>query len=162
EVVETDEVDALFRAPQHDYTRMLLDAVPRVAGGHMQAPALAEPKEGPPVLAADDVRVSFPMRVEGGLFGKVKQLRAGDGVSVALRGGETLGIVGESGCGKSTLARAVAQLVPRTAGVVTFLGRGLTPRDQDAIRNARADLQMVFQDPLASLDPRMSIGRSIA
>jgi oligopeptide/dipeptide ABC transporter ATP-binding protein len=83
-------------------------------------------------------------------------------VSFALRAGETLGIVGESGCGKSTLARAVVQLLPRNAGSVTFLGRNLVPSEREAIRKARQDLQIVFQDPLASLDPRMTLGASIA
>ncbi|MBX3511730.1 MAG: ATP-binding cassette domain-containing protein, partial [Hyphomonadaceae bacterium] len=79
-----------------------------------------------------------------------------------LHAGETLGIVGESGCGKSTLARAVVQLLPRTAGAVTFMGRNLLPSEREAIRKARQDLQIVFQDPLASLDPRMTLGASIA
>jgi oligopeptide/dipeptide ABC transporter ATP-binding protein len=89
-------------------------------------------------------------------------LRAVDGVSFSLRAGETLGIVGESGCGKSTLARAILQLLPRTKGNVTFLARNLLPSEQETIRKARQDLQIVFQDPLASLDPRMTLGSSIA
>src|SRR5204862_4313870 len=76
--------------------------------------------------------------------------------------GETLGIVGESGCGKSTLARAVVQLLPRTAGAVSFLGRNMLPSEKETIRRARQDLQIVFQDPLASLDPRMALGSSVA
>jgi oligopeptide/dipeptide ABC transporter ATP-binding protein len=108
------------------------------------------------------VKVHFPIRVDDGLFGRVKKLRAVDGVSFALQAGETLGVVGESGCGKSTLARAVVQLLPASAGAVTFLGRGLNAGDRSAIQRARKDLQIVFQDPLASLDPRMTVGRSIA
>ncbi|MGE3142446.1 MAG: dipeptide ABC transporter ATP-binding protein [Hyphomonadaceae bacterium] len=162
EIVETGDVETLFRAPAHDYTQMLIEAAPRVAGARTRMAPPAAPKEAPPVLVAENVRVSFPIRVEGGLFGKVRQLPAVDGISFSLRPGETLGVVGESGCGKSTLARAIVQLLPRTGGAVTFLGRALTPGDQQAIRKARADLQIVFQDPLASLDPRMSIGRSIA
>ena len=89
-------------------------------------------------------------------------LRAVDGISFTLRAGETLGVVGESGCGKSTLARAVLQLIPSNSGQVVWLGRDLTAEKQDAIRRARKDFQIVFQDPLASLDPRMPVGVSIA
>jgi oligopeptide/dipeptide ABC transporter ATP-binding protein len=161
EVVETGRVEDIYSAPQTEYTRVLLNAVPRIDG--QRAIQLAEPLPGKPILSVDDVRVSFPVRVpDAGLFGGVKQLRAVDGVSFKLRAGETLGIVGESGCGKSTLARAVVQLLPRSAGNVTFLGRNLLPSDQEAIRRAREDLQIVFQDPLASLDPRMTLGASIA
>ncbi|MGH6950162.1 MAG: dipeptide ABC transporter ATP-binding protein [Vitreimonas sp.] len=160
EVVETGRVEDIYSAPQTQYTRMLLSAVPRIDG--QRAIQLAEPQPGKPILSVDDMRVSFPVKVAGaGPFG-ARQLRAVDGVSFQLRAGETLGIVGESGCGKSTLARAVVQLLPRSAGNVTFLGRHLLPSDQDAIRRAREDLQIVFQDPLASLDPRMTLGASIA
>jgi oligopeptide/dipeptide ABC transporter ATP-binding protein len=83
-------------------------------------------------------------------------------VSFEIRRGETLGVVGESGCGKSTLSRAVLNLLPATGGAVTVLGRDITNADQETMRNARKDLQIVFQDPLASLDPRATIGDSIA
>jgi len=166
EVVETGIVDDVFASPQADYTKMLLAAVPRIESDHMYEGSSqdgpAPPGDGPPVLKVEDVRVHFPIRVAGGLFGKIKPLKAVDGVSFELKPGETLGIVGESGCGKSTLARAVVQLAPRTAGAVSFLGRALLPSEQESIRKARQDLQMVFQDPLASLDPRMNIGASIA
>ncbi len=161
EIVEEGGVDDIFAQPKHRYTRMLLEAVPRVDGARAGAASLIS-TAGEPVLVAEDVKVHFPIRVEGGLFGRVKPLKAVDGVSFTLREGETLGVVGESGCGKSTLARAVVQLLPATGGVVTFLGHALSAKDQDAIRKAREDLQIVFQDPLASLDPRMTIGRSIA
>jgi len=157
-IVETGGVDEIFAEPKDPYTRMLLDAVPRIDAE--KAAVMSTP--GEPLLVAQDVRVQFPIRVPGGLFGHVRPLRAVDGVSFILREGETLGVVGESGCGKSTLARAIVQLLPRTAGAVTFLGRDLQMKDRDAIAAAREDLQIVFQDPLASLDPRMSVGRSIA
>jgi len=160
EVVETGGVDEIFRAPKADYTRMLLQAVPRIEGERSYV--LPTPEPGPPLLKVDDVRVHFPIKVESGLLGKSKLLRAVDGVSFSVQPGETLGIVGESGCGKSTLARAVVQLLPRTAGSVSFLGRNLLPSEREAIRRARQDLQIVFQDPLASLDPRMTLGASIA
>ncbi|MEQ1708282.1 MAG: ABC transporter ATP-binding protein [Terricaulis sp.] len=161
EIVETGSADEIYGAPKAEYTRTLLKAVPRIDGAPAQV--LAAPDAGPPILKVDDVRVHFPIKVEGGgLFGSVKLLRAVDGVSFELKAGETLGVVGESGCGKSTLARAVVQLLPRTAGAVTFLGRNLLPSEQEKVRRARQDLQIVFQDPLASLDPRMSLGASIA
>jgi oligopeptide/dipeptide ABC transporter ATP-binding protein len=161
EVVETGTVDEIYSAPKADYTRMLLQAVPRIDGARAQT--LAAPDAGPPILQVEDVRVSFPVKIkDGSLFGKTKPLRAVDGVSFDLRAAETLGIVGESGCGKSTLARAVVQLLPRNAGRVTFLGRNLLPSEKEAIRKSRQDLQIVFQDPLASLDPRMTLGASIA
>ena len=160
EVVEAGTVEEIYSKPKADYTRMLLAAVPRIDGA--RAHQLAPPDPGPPILKVDDVRVQFPVKVQDGVFSKIKQLRAVDGVSFSLRAGETLGIVGESGCGKSTLARAVVQLLPRNAGSVTFVGRELVPSEKEAIRKARHDLQIVFQDPLASLDPRMTLGASIA
>jgi len=85
-----------------------------------------------------------------------------DGVSLALHPGETLGVVGESGCGKSTLARAVLRLVQPTAGRVTLLGDDITPLDKKAMRPHRRDMQVIFQDPLASLNPRMTVGDIVA
>ena len=159
-IVETGPVDQMFARPQSEYARQLIQAVPRIDVPRAHQPPA--PIEGPPVLNVDDVRVHFPVRMSGGPFGKVKQLHAVDGVSFTLRAGETLGIVGESGSGKSTLARAIVQLLPRDAGAVTFLGRALLPSEQKIVHDARRDLQIVFQDPLASLDPRMTLGVSIA
>ncbi len=85
-----------------------------------------------------------------------------DGVSLRLYEGETLGVVGESGCGKSTLARAIIGLVKATEGRVTWLGRNLLGQSEEEWRKARSDIQMIFQDPLASLNPRMTIGDIIA
>src|SRR5690606_20695205 len=114
------------------------------------------------VLEVEDAEVWFPVPVGGGLFPRRKPLKAVDGVSFALKAGETLGVVGESGCGKSTLARAALRLAPPTFGTVTWLGRDTGRLTRDALRRERKDLQIVFQDPLASLDPRMSVGASIA
>jgi len=83
-------------------------------------------------------------------------------VSFALKQGETLGIVGESGCGKSTLARAIIKLLPKTAGTIVWCGKNLGDAAESEIRALRKEFQIVFQDPLASLDPRMTIGQSIA
>jgi oligopeptide/dipeptide ABC transporter ATP-binding protein len=100
--------------------------------------------------------------VPGGLFGRTLPLRAVDGVSLRLQQGETLGVVGESGCGKSTLARAVLELIPPTAGTVAWLGKTVDGMSKRELVPRRKDLQIVFQDPLASLNPRMTISASIA
>ena len=102
------------------------------------------------------------MRTGGMIVGTYRPLKAVDGVSFDLHPGETLGIVGESGCGKSTLGRAVLQLLPATAGTVTWLGQAMSGLDQKRIKAARENMQIVFQDPLASLDPRMTAGDIIA
>jgi oligopeptide/dipeptide ABC transporter ATP-binding protein len=160
--VEEGGVDQIFGRPATAYTRELLDAIPRVdrpdRGGR---PALRPVAADAPILVeGKDVKVWF--EVGAGLFRKPKMLRAVDGVDFVIRQGETLGVVGESGCGKTTLSRAVLNLIPATAGAVTLLGRDLTHAEQREVQAARKDLQIVFQDPLASLDPRMTIGDSVA
>jgi oligopeptide/dipeptide ABC transporter ATP-binding protein len=165
EFVETGTVDEIFYQPAHDYTRMLLDSMPRIdqpdREGHAQ-PHPAPPPDAPDLLTVDDMKVYFPVRMGGSLLSRTKPLRAVDGVSFTLKQGETLGVVGESGCGKSTLARAVIKLLPETAGTVLWCGRNLSDAEQREIRSLRKEFQIVFQDPLASLDPRMTIGESIA
>ena len=115
-----------------------------------------------PVLSIRDLKVHFPVPTGGLLRRRTVPLKAVDGVSFDLRQGETLGIVGESGCGKSTLGRAVLQLIPPTAGQVTWLGQNLAGLPEPELRRHRRDLQIIFQDPLASLDPRMPVGESVA
>jgi oligopeptide/dipeptide ABC transporter ATP-binding protein len=160
--VESGPVEEIFYRPQNPYTHMLLDAMPRIDRPRTigTLPKVDETK--PPLLTVENLAVHFPVRMEGGLFPTYKPLRAVDGVSLTLRQGETLGIVGESGCGKSTLARAILRLVPKTAGTIIWQGRDIGAEDEKAIRRLRKDLQIVFQDPLASLDPRMTIGECIA
>jgi len=160
--VEEGSADEIFAKPREPYTQALLAAIPRLdrddRGGR---PTLDPVPEGSPVVVeGKDIKVWFP--IAHGLFGKKQYLRAVDGVDLFVRQSETLGIVGESGSGKSTLARAVLNLIPPSAGAVTLMGRDITHADRDAMRAARKDLQIVFQDPLASLDPRMTIGDSIA
>jgi oligopeptide transport system ATP-binding protein len=114
-----------------------------------------------PLLEVRDLKVHFPVRTGGALAGRNALLKAVDGVSFDLKAGETLAVVGESGCGKSTLCRAVLGLIRPTGGEVAWRGRAierLTARD---MRPLRRDMQMVFQDPLAALDPRMTIGEII-
>ncbi|WP_435311964.1 ABC transporter ATP-binding protein [Primorskyibacter sedentarius] len=156
--VEEGPVEQVFSTPKHDYTRKLLDAMPRIDKG--EAPEAAAASET--LLKVDDLKVHFPIQVKGGLFGRKVPLKAVNGVSFSLRAGETLGIVGESGCGKSTLARAVLRLIEPSAGSVSWLGTPLTDLDRAGMKRERKDLQIVFQDPLASLDPRMTIADSIA
>ena len=167
EFVESGAVDDIFYSPKHDYTRMLLDAVPRLdqpdKPGHPQLPPVQDRGGDATLLTAEDIKVHFPIRMSGGLFGKTKPLKAVNGVSFQIRKGETLGVVGESGCGKSTLARAVLQLVEPREGKVLWLGsKDLMSIPNREMRRMRKELQIVFQDPLASLDPRMTIGTSIA
>ncbi|MEJ6403362.1 ABC transporter ATP-binding protein [Yoonia sp. 2307UL14-13] len=160
EYVEEGSVEEIFHNPQHDYTRMLLDAMPRI--DQPTETAHVEVAKGEDLLKVKDIAVNFDIRVNKGLFGKTIPLRAVDGISFDLARKETLGIVGESGCGKSTLARAVLQLIPPSAGSVTWMGQELRGLSRKELVPHRKNLQIVFQDPLASLDPRMTISASIA
>ncbi len=121
------------------------------------------PDIGAPILEVRDLKVYFDVRdAKAWPWTPSRTLKAVDGVSFDIRAGETLGVVGESGCGKSTLARAILNLIPATAGSIRWMGQemnGASKRDWLAVRK---DVQMIFQDPLASLDPRMTIAQIIA
>jgi oligopeptide transport system ATP-binding protein len=114
------------------------------------------------LLQVADLKVHFPLK-RPGLFGGGEQrfVKALDGVSFTLMPGETLGIVGESGSGKSTLCRAVSRLVEPSDGRIVWLGADFADLDGEALRLERRNMQIIFQDPLASLDPRMTVGQSI-
>ncbi len=179
ELKEQGSVDDVFYRPRHDYTRALLAAVPR-----LDAPLTPEtsresrgdaPGSGPRGHAAGadraadvpgtlvdvaQLKVHFP--VTGGGWWSRRTLKAVDGVELTLAPGETLGIVGESGSGKSTLARAILKLVPASAGRVCVLGRDIESLPRSELRLLKRDLQVVFQDPLASLNPRMTVGDIVA
>jgi oligopeptide transport system ATP-binding protein len=117
--------------------------------------------DGPPLLEVRNLVKHF--RVAGGLFGGRSGLvRAVDGVSFELRRGETLGLVGESGCGKTTTGRCILQLERPTSGEVIFEGRDLTKLSDDELRAVRRKVQVIFQDPYSSLNPRMTVGQIIA
>jgi oligopeptide transport system ATP-binding protein len=114
------------------------------------------------LLAVEDLGVHFAIPVGGLLRRRYLPLKAVDGVSFELNAGETLGVVGESGCGKSTLGRAVLRLIEPHRGRVVWLGEDLGALGAEALRRHRRAMQIVFQDPLASLDPRMTVGDIIA
>src|SRR6478609_2218219 len=110
-----------------------------------------------PLLDVRDLVMHFPL-TQGIIFQKkVGAVQAVDGVSLSVKKGETLGLVGESGCGKSTTGRAILQLYKPTAGEVTFLGKDLVKLKGGDLRRMRRHLQMIFQDPYASLNPRMTV-----
>jgi oligopeptide transport system ATP-binding protein len=118
--------------------------------------------EGATVLKVQDLAVQYELAQGGWLRKQPQVLKAVEGVSFELERGETLGVVGESGCGKSTLARAILGLVKPSRGRVLWLGEDLTTLDEEAMRKKRKELQIIFQDPLASLNPRMTVGDIIA
>jgi oligopeptide transport system ATP-binding protein len=116
---------------------------------------------GTTLIEVKGLKVYFP--IKGGLLGQTRgSVKAVDGVDMFVRKGETLGLVGESGCGKSTTGRAILQLIKPTAGSVKLNGLELTKMPAEQIRRKRADMQMVFQDPYSSLDPRYTIGQIVA
>ena len=141
---------------------------PRAAAGAEDAVAAAPPQQGepasprtpqaePPLLEVADLKMHFPIRQ--GVFRRVVgQVKAVDGVSLELTLGRTLALVGESGCGKTTAGKAILQLLRPTAGSVRFRGEELTSQPPPRLRRLRRDMQIVFQDPYASLDPRMRVG----
>lgn len=114
------------------------------------------------ICSIKDLHVTFPVRRKGKIFAKPDLLRAVNGVSFDIYEGETIGVVGESGCGKSTLGRAILQLIKPSSGSVTWMGTELTTLKKDQMLALRQDMQIVFQDPLASLNPRMTVGEIIA
>jgi len=161
-IVEEGSVEGIFTAPRAAYTRALLDAIPRLDGAERTGRPEREPApaDAPLVVEARGLKVHFA--VKEGFLRAPRILRAVDGVDFHIRAGETLGVVGESGSGKSTLARAVLSLITATGGAVAVMGRDLTTARRGELQAARKNLQIVFQDPLASLDPRVTIGNSIA
>ena len=118
-------------------------------------------RDNAPILSVRDLKVHFPIPGQG-LFAKDRPLKAVDGVDFDLYPGETLGVVGESGCGKSTLGRAILQLIAPSGGQVAWLGKNIVGIPHRDMQPLRRDLQIIFQDPLASLNPRMTIGEIIA
>jgi len=125
----------------------------------MSGPAVHE--KSMPVLSVKDLKVHFPARAGMGWLRSPLTVKAVDGVSFDLMPGEILGVIGESGCGKSTLGRAILKLIPASHGEILWSGRDVTNLPEAAIRAGRQAMQIIFQDPLASLDPRMTVGQII-
>ena len=153
-VVERGETTALFARPAHPYTQKLLGAVKR-----LEEPATGKVRpepETPEVLRVDDLRLHFEKR-EGFLQRVTDTTRAVDGISFTLRKGEALGLVGESGSGKTTVGRCIARVYEPTAGAIRYEGADLSTLGRNEIRTCRRRIRMIFQDPFASLNPRMTV-----
>lgn len=152
EIVEQNATSAIFANPQHDYSKMLLNAQPR---------GIANPpkQDSPVVINASDIKVHFPKKKN--LFGKVTEVvKAVDGINVNIRAGHTVGVVGESGSGKSTLGFALLRLL-NGQGQIQFNGQDISSYNRKQMTPLRKDLQIVFQDPFGSLSPRMSVAEII-
>ncbi|RUW58998.1 ABC transporter ATP-binding protein [Mesorhizobium sp. M7A.F.Ca.US.008.03.1.1] len=160
-MVEEGKTADIFARPQADYTRELLAAVPRIGSGvGRQQSRDAETAAPADVAEVKDLYVRFDLH--GGFFGRVtRRVHAVEGVSFSIAPNETLALVGESGCGKSTTAKALAGLVPYS-GDIAIGGRNLSGLGRDERKAVRRDVQMIFQDPYASLDPRMRVGDLVA
>jgi peptide/nickel transport system ATP-binding protein len=156
-IVERGGLDEVFYSPKDPYTRKLLGAVVRLD----QAPPLRSAREGVPLLEVTDLVKHFPVKRGLLINREVDRVRAVDGVSFSVVPGETLGLVGESGSGKSTLSRTVLQLMTPTSGSVRFEGREIVGLSRREMRPLRAEMQMVFQDPYASLNPRKRVGQIV-
>ncbi|HVN45427.1 MAG TPA: ABC transporter ATP-binding protein [Steroidobacteraceae bacterium] len=154
-VVEAGPVREILRTPRDPYTRGLVQQALPPPLADLPASADAGRPAGAAVLSVRDLGVEYPVR--SGWLSPVSQLTALKGVSLELRPGESLGIVGESGSGKSSLARAVLRLLEAASGRVVWMGRELGSLPSQELRALRRELQIVFQDPLGSLDPRMTV-----
>ncbi|MGV2897978.1 ABC transporter ATP-binding protein [Achromobacter sp. AGC78] len=172
EIVESASAEEFFRAPKHPYARQLFEAIPTFAkrGAPLTAQARdaiaqdgaqrATPRAaGGLVLDVQDLKVHYPVR-KGPLRRIVSWVKAVDGVTFSLRAGETLALLGESGCGKTTTGKALLRLIDgaRISGRAMLQGKDVLSADRRTLRDLRQDIQIVFQDPYASLDPRMRVG----
>ncbi|MBN3945715.1 MAG: ABC transporter ATP-binding protein [Nostoc sp. NMS7] len=173
-IVEMGSTETVFRNPQHEYTRSLLKAALHIQAvkdngeliivndAEKQLPIINQQS---PILSVTELKQYYtiePNFIERLFKTQAQTIKAVDGINLDLYPGEILGLVGESGCGKSTLSRTILQLIPPTSGKVEFLGQDLTKLSRQEIRSSRRQIQMVFQDPHACLNPAMTVGESIA
>ncbi|MHC5598276.1 MAG: dipeptide ABC transporter ATP-binding protein [Nostoc sp.] len=173
-MVEMGATETVFRHPQHEYTRSLLKAALHIQAVNDSGELIIandEEKQLPiindksPILSVTELKQYYtiePNLIERLFKTQTQTIKAVDGINLDLYPGEILGLVGESGCGKSTLSRTILQLIRPTSGKVEFLGQDLTKLSRQEIRSSRRQIQMVFQDPHACLNPAMTVGQSIA
>ncbi|MFD2916962.1 ABC transporter ATP-binding protein [Psychroserpens luteus] len=181
EIVEQGEVEQVFKSPKHLYTKALINSKPSMETRLKQLPTIddfinnttksdvvtsierAEVHKNiyskKPLLEVINLEKEFVSK--SGWFSKPETFKAVNNVSFKLYNGETLGLVGESGCGKSTLSNAILQLDKATAGAILYHGTDITKLSKSAIRKLRKDIQIIFQDPYASLNPRLTVGKAI-
>ncbi|MBD3880781.1 ABC transporter ATP-binding protein [Phormidium tenue FACHB-886] len=165
-VVEAGPTRSVFAQPQHEYTKSLLQSALHLQAGGKPADPTLQKSQPTPLLRLQDLQQHYIL--EQNFIARLlsqqndRTIKAVDGITLDLYPGEILGLVGESGCGKSTLSRTLLQLIRPTAGRVEFLGQELTRLSPQALRQQRRQMQMVFQDPLACLNPLMTVGDSIA
>ncbi|MEH1859077.1 MAG: ABC transporter ATP-binding protein [Nostoc sp.] len=173
-MVEMGATETVFKQPQHEYTQSLLKAALHIQAvtdsgeliiandGEKQLPIMNQQF---PILSVTELKQHYtiePNFIERLLNTQAQTIKAVDGINLDIYSGEILGLVGESGCGKSTLSRTILQLIRPTSGKVEFLGQDLTKLSRQEIRSSRRQIQMVFQDPHACLNPAMTVGQSIA
>jgi peptide/nickel transport system ATP-binding protein len=173
-MVEMGSTETVFRQPQHEYTRSLLKAALHIQAvnddgeliiandSEKQLPIINKQS---PILSITELKQYYtiePNFIERLFNTQAQTIKAVDGINLDIYPGEILGLVGESGCGKSTLSRTILQLIRPTSGKVKFLGQDLTTLSPQEIRSSRRQIQMVFQDPHACLNPAMTVGQSIA
>ncbi|MEJ6791656.1 MAG: ABC transporter ATP-binding protein [Lacinutrix sp.] len=180
-IVEQNTVEAIFKSPNHDYTKALINSRPSLATRLKRLPTISDVMSdavnkdiitpemraiqheniynNKPLLEVINLEKEYISK--SGLFSKAKKFKAVDNVSFKLYEGETLGLVGESGCGKSTLGNAILLLDRPTAGAILFNGNDITKLKASQVKALRKDIQIIFQDPYASLNPRLTIGQAI-
>ncbi|MEM6753637.1 MAG: ABC transporter ATP-binding protein [Cyanobacteria bacterium P01_C01_bin.38] len=174
-MVETGLSKEVFQNPQHEYTRSLLQAALHIqtfseddnadTAEELSTSLNKNSSNVTPLLAIKQLKQHYtiePNFIERIFKGQGKTIKAVDGIDLELYQGEILGLVGESGCGKSTLSRTILQLIRPTGGKVEFLGKELTSLSRKQVRSERRQMQMIFQDPHACLNPTMTVGQNIA